>query len=348
MQKEIYVRPQQGERRRAVVQRLLWALVLLIAGIGMLPQGGGKPKKAAPSDSAAATAQPLLSLSPKSYPFSFVAYGDTRFTDPADHQHTDPERRRAIVNQIAADKPDFLVINGDIVYDGGIANDWKVFDQESAPWREAGIRVFPALGNHDVRGGATALASYFKRFPDIKEQRWYSIRYGNSLFLILDSDLEHGPGTPQGDWLKAELDKVPNDVDFVFLAMHHPPYTKSSEHLTGGGHTARPEEQELARLLEERQKMLRAKIIAIAGHVHNYERYEHGGVEYIVSGGGGATPYAIQRDPGDFYRQPGATYHYCTFSVDHGKLSFAMHKLDMVEGQPVWSVGDRFDLSVAK
>ena len=331
----------------ARVRALLWALVLVIAGLGLLPQSqAGKEKKSAAKTPSAA--EPLFSLQPKSYPFGFVAYGDTRFMDPADHEHSAPERRRAIVSQIAADKPDFIVINGDIVYDGGNSNDWKVFDQESAPWREAGVRVFPALGNHDVRGGAPALASYFGRFPELKEQRWYSLRYGNCLFLILDSDVEHGPGSPQGDWLKSELDGVSKDVDFVFLAMHHPPYTKSTEHLMGGGHTARPQEQDLARMLEARQQTLRAKIIAIAGHVHNYERYEHGGVEYIVSGGGGATPYMIQRDPGDFYSKAGATYHYCTFAVDRGKLSFQMHKLDMVEGQPVWSVGDKFELTAGK
>lgn len=332
-------------RRLAMVRRILWVLVLIIAGIGLLPRSqADKQKKSAAKTSSAA--QPLFSLQPKSYPFSFVAYGDTRFMDPADHEHSDPERRRAIVNQIATDKPDFVVINGDIVHDGGASGEWKVFDQESAPWRNAGIRVFPALGNHDVKGGAPALANYFARFPELKDQRWYSMRYGNCLFVILDSDVEHGPGSPQGDWLKSELDRVPKDVDFVFLAMHHPPYTKSAEHLMGGGHSARPEEQDLARMLEARQQTLRAKIIAIAGHVHNYERYEHGGVEYIVSGGGGATPYMIQRDPGDFYSRQGSTYHYCTFSVDRGKLSFQMHKLDMVEGQPVWSIGDKFELEL--
>src|SRR5579864_600620 len=143
----------RNARGVAIVRRMLWAMVLVITGIGLLPQSQArKEKKSAAASSS--RPHPLLSLSPKSYPFSFVAYGDTRFTDPADHEHTSPERRRAIVARIASDKPDFLVINGDIVYNGGVANDWKVFDQESAPWHAAGIRVFPALGNHDVRGGA--------------------------------------------------------------------------------------------------------------------------------------------------------------------------------------------------
>jgi hypothetical protein len=32
-----------------------------------------------------------------------------------------------------------------------------------------------------------------------------------------------------------------------------------------------------------------------AGHIHNYERLERDGVVYLVSGGGGAAPYEIDR-----------------------------------------------------
>ena len=43
-------------------------------------------------------------------------------------------------------------------------------------------------------------------------------------------------------------------------------------------------------MLEERQAHARARIVVFSGHVHNYERHEHGGVTYFVSGGGGAPP----------------------------------------------------------
>ncbi len=60
----------------------------------------------------------------------------------------------------------------------------------------------------------------------------------------------------------------------------------------GGGHSARAREQALAKMLEERQLKTRPHFIVFSGHVHNYERYEHHGVTYIVTGGGGATPYS--------------------------------------------------------
>jgi hypothetical protein len=41
-------------------------------------------------------------------------------------------------------------------------------------------------------------------------------------------------------------------------------------------------------MLEVRQSYTRARFAVFTGHVHNYERHEHGGVTYFVTGGGGA------------------------------------------------------------
>jgi hypothetical protein len=65
-------------------------------------------------------------------------------------------------------------------------------------------------------------------------------------------------------------------------------------------------------------------------------------VAYIVSGGGGATPYIIQRSADDFYRAPGLTYHICSFTVDHGELRFQMLRLTIDDTQPRWTVEDSF------
>src|SRR5690242_3625550 len=63
-------------------------------------------------------------------PFRFVAYGDTRFTDPSDTKAADPEVRQQLVRAIAEAHPDFVTFGGDIAYNGDRADDWKVFDQE--------------------------------------------------------------------------------------------------------------------------------------------------------------------------------------------------------------------------
>ena len=244
-----------------------------------------------------AQSQPLELKTQVSVPFRFVAYGDTRFTDPKNTDASNPVVRQTLVQAIADAKPAFISIGGDIVYRGDAVNDWKIWDKETAVWREDKIPVYPALGNHDLYGDQKiALANYFQRFPDLRSNRYYSVRAANTLLLMLDSSIDEISGD-QGQWLAHELDNVPADVDFVCLVLHHPPYTDSSDQLFGGGHSARPAEQALARMLQERQAHTRARFVVIAGHVHNYERYEHGGVTYFVSGGGGAHPYWFHGSP---------------------------------------------------
>ncbi|MGB2602013.1 MAG: metallophosphoesterase, partial [Candidatus Sulfotelmatobacter sp.] len=180
-------------------------------------------------------------------PLRFVAYGDTRFHDPKDAEAANPAVRVALVQAIAEVNPAFICFTGDIVYNGYDANDWKVWDSETAIWREKKIPIYPALGNHDLHGDEKiALGNYFQRFPELKNSRYYSVRAANALILVLDSSLDEISG-PQGQWLASKLDNIPSDVDFVFLMFHHPPYTSSSDaKMFGGGHSARSTEQHLA------------------------------------------------------------------------------------------------------
>jgi len=302
---------------------------------------------AAPAQSRTSTSlwKPDIVLPAPANPFTFVGYGDMRFTDPADTRHSNAAVRRAEVARIAQEKPAFVVISGDIVLTGANPQDWKVFDAETAPLRQVDIELLPTLGNHDVRGAEDrALENYFLRFPHLEGRRWYSARFANGLIFVLDSNSTDGPASQQWRWLEQGLEAVPPDVDFVLVALHHPPLTHSRDKMLGGGHSERPQEKQLAALLEEHQQSMRARIIVMAGHVHNYERYERNGITYLVSGGGGATPYMIQRSAGDFYRDPGPTYHICTFTVDHEELRFQMLKLTFKGTEAKWAVRDSFVL----
>jgi acid phosphatase type 7 len=162
-----------------------------------------------------------------------------------------------LVQAIADARPAFVSIGGDIVYHGDDANDWKTWDVETAIWHKHGIAMYPVLGNHDLSGGKLALDNYFQHFPELKNGRYYAVRAGNALLLVLDSSLAELSG-PQGEWFANKLDATPSDVEFVFILLHHPPYTSSSdEKVYGGGHSARSEEQELGQMLEQRQRSAR-------------------------------------------------------------------------------------------
>jgi Icc-related predicted phosphoesterase len=294
-----------------------------------------------------AQSQPVDLLSKVSVPFRFVAYGDTRFTDPSETEVSNPAVRRALVEAIDAAHPAFVSIGGDIAYNGHDLNDWKTWDSETSAWRQHNITVYPALGNHDLHGDQKiALSNYFQRFPDLHQSRYYSVRAANSLMLVLDSSLDELSG-PQGNWLASKLDRLPADVDFVFLVMHHPPYTSSSDWKKyGGGHSARPTEQALAKMLEARQQHTTARFVVIAGHVHNYERHEHGGVTYFVTGGGGAHAYPIERAPGDLYPDNRINYHYLLAEVDRGKLKITMNRLELTDGKAAWTQPDSVTITV--
>ena len=273
--------------------------------------------------------------------FRFVAYGDTRFHDPRDMQAANPAIRKALVAAIDKENPAFISIGGDIVYNGENPKDWQVWDSETAVWREHKIPVFPALGNHDLEGNESrALGNYFAHFPEIQNSRYYSVRTENTLMLVLDSSLDENAG-PQGEWLRTQLDHLPDSADFVFLVFHHPPYTSSTGHsIFREGHSARTSEQVLAKALEERQQHTRARFIFFNGHVHNYERHQHGGITYFVTGGGGAHPYLVVRRPDDLYKDPGVNYHYLLAAVDHNRLTVTMHKVSIENGKEIWSQPD--------
>ena len=291
--------------------------------------------------------QPVELKLDASTPFQFVAYGDSRFHDPKDTEAANPPVRRALVAAIAKVNPVFISFGGDIVYDGDHTDDWKVFDSETAAWREQKIPVYPALGNHDLHGDQkVALANYFQRFPDLKNSRYYSVRIANSLLLVLDSALDEAGGA-QEKWLAEKFDTLPADVDFVFLVFHHPPYTSSSDAKKfGGGHSARQNEQALGKMLEARQPNMRARIVVFSGHVHNYERHEHGGVTYFVTGGAGAHAYPIERAPDDPYQSKEINYHYLLVAVDKGTVKITMHRLQMEGGKEVWTEPDSLTIAV--
>lgn len=329
----------------------------------------------APAATAPAASVDIEIKQPKPYPFRFIAYGDFRFAEHASYGWkviADADARQEVMNQVAKESPAFLVVTGDFVFRGFHDDDWKYWHKAIQPLRDGGVPILPAIGNHElgpfppkIWGGlalreiahlaepiiaSMGLANYFKEFPEIAKKPWYSARYANCYFLVLDSEADDARNPNQMQWLTAQFAAIPPDIDYIFVVLHRPPYTD----LTDPVHNPQPMQLELRAMLEERQKTTRARILVLAGHVHNYERFEHGGVEYIVSGGGGAAPptQPFPRSADDLYQNGKqdplnqALYHYGVFSVDHSKLSFHMMKLVRNGKAVTFEEKDSFELNV--
>jgi hypothetical protein len=283
-------------------------------------------------------------------PLILIAYGDTRFTQGSETAASSPTARRALVAKIAAEKPAAVFINGDLPYHGIVA-DYEVYRAETKIWRDSQLRVYPALGNHEFSAclASICLDRWWNTFPQLRGRRWYSVALGSKVLgIALDSDAPLLPGSEQLAWLQDQVVELDPNVRVVLIVMHHPP-AADVQTVKLVDHNARPNEQALAAYLKVAAAGSAARFIVSAGHIHNYERLSQDGVTYLVSGGGGATPYDVDRTPEDLYRNNDfPNYHYVRFELSGQVLSGEMIRLkDYGAAAPKrWQTKDRFEISL--
>jgi hypothetical protein len=278
---------------------------------------------------------------------SFIAYGDQRFTDPANVRATDPRVRKYLVERIAAEKPAAIVLNGDVPLAGDVKNDYAVFQQETKVWRDEHLRVFPALGNHEFHGEPRqALENWWTCFPEMRNRRWYSAQLGSRVYIMaIDSDTSLLPGSDQARWIEKQIAGLPGSIDFVLFTMHHPPVADIQTHIEVD-HNPRPNEIALRDYLSGVAKTSHARFLVSAGHIHNYERNVVDDVVYLVSGGGGAQPYFVERTAPDLYRSVlFPNFHYVRLTLTKESLHGEMFRVANPEADTLsLELKDRFDI----
>lgn len=219
-------------------------------------------------------------------PFSFVVFGDSR-SNAGSHLR--------VVERVRREVPDFILGTGDMVDKGGREVEWQAFFDIEADLLRENV-MFPSLGNHD-RQGPGRTADNFRKYFSLPEnspnpERYYAFTYGNSRFLVLDSNAYAFALTDQTAWIEQQLQQARLDrsIKHIFVSMHHPPYSIS---LHGG----RTELRNAWTPLYEKYGVT----AVFSGHDHCYSRAEKNGIRYFVSGGGGAPlyPRARKSDPLD-------------------------------------------------
>lgn len=280
-------------------------------------------------------------------PLTVVAYGDMRFTDPANHDATNPTARQALVARIALEKPDAVLLNGDVPWHGGDKADYSVYQTETAAWRTNHLRVFAALGNHEFSRCEIpqCLENWWTAFPELRDHRWYSVALGRQLYAIaLDSDTSLLPGSDQRQWLETQFASLSASVRFVLITMHHPPMADIQKNFSVD-HNPRPNEMALADFLKSAAVTSKARFLVSAGHIHNYERFLQDDVVYLVSGGGGAHPYPVERTPSDLYQDSSfPNFHYVKLVLEGNTLKGTMYRLDPGADTPTWQEKDTFQI----
>ena len=327
-----------------------WILIFAVACSLLLDAGFGTRTAAL----AAPASGPDFrrSESDLSHPLRIVVYGDMRFTDPHETSATNPKVRRWLVDQIATEKPDAVLLSGDVPWHGAQAGDYEEYRAETGIWRDAHLHIYPALGNHEFAGGwseSRSLENWWQAFPELRGRRWYSVQLGNSVYLLnLDSNSSLLAGSEQIAWVKAQLAGLPATVRFVFFNLHHPPVVDVQPH-GDPSHNGRPNEHALAEFLAQAPEHTHARFVVAAGHIHNYERFFLDNIVYLVSGGGGAKPRSIVRGPADLYRDSGfPNYHYVRILQQGEDLVGTMVRVaDPDAATPAWQEKDHFVIPAA-
>jgi len=273
-----------------------------------------------------------------------------RFTDPSVTAGTNPRVRKWLAERIGQERPDAVLLTGDMPYTGANDADWKVFREETSSWWKSGTVVLPTLGNHDVRGNvAKAIENYSQNFPAIGGHRYYSMLLGSVEVISLDMTSPSGGTSLQATWFAAQLDHIPSQVEFLFI-LYHTPWVvdQQSQFFTN---LPSKEALTLRHLLEIHLYKMHSQVIVLSGHLHTYERFERNGVAYVISGGGGAEPYpVIVRGEADLYKDTGfPVYHYLTLDYRDHAVHAVMWKVKDPDA-PALSVEakDEFTLTAPK
>jgi hypothetical protein len=164
--------------------------------------------------------------------------------------------------------------------------------------------------------------------------------------IALDTMSPLTEGSEQLTWLKDTVGGLPHAVEFVIVTLHHPPVADIQTRLRLD-HNPRPNEIALAEYLKDVSRSTEARFIVVAGHIHNYERFLEDGVVYLVSGGGGAVPYEVDRTPSDLYKGIDfPNYHYVRLTIASGRLKGEMYRLDEPAApMPHFTMKDAFEVT---
>ncbi|MGE5856252.1 MAG: metallophosphoesterase family protein [Syntrophaceae bacterium] len=238
-----------------------------------------------------------------------VVYGDAR---------TQHEIHRKIVGLILTFRPQAVFSTGDQVNDGRVQQEWVVFNEIIAPIREAS-EFYPLLGNHERNAEL-----YFKNFQLSGNERWYSVRKGPLLFLMLDSNGLIGPGSNQHAWLEKQLQNVPGDVKFVAVVFHHPV-------ISSGPY---PDEKNLRKRLLPLLEKYRVDVVFV-GHEHVYERSLKDGITHVTTGGGGA-PLHLKLRHNPYGQTFASVHHFCVLRTAGKTMEVRVYDTDMAPIDEFW------------
>lgn len=231
-----------------------------------------------------------------------VVYGDSR---------TNHEIHREIVNSILRIKPYLVFHAGDIVEDKSKQQDWDNFNTITEQLRKD-TEFYPVLGNLEKDSD-----QFFKNFPFLRNN-YYSIKKFGIYFIMLDSNLDLKTNSLQYYWLESELKKITETHRPIIVVLHHPVFS------VGGYYFEDLGLKNYLVPLFEKYKVA----IVFSGHEHNYQRFFHNSIYYIITGGGGA-PLTGKFVKNKYNQKFMKIYHFCVLSIINDQLLVKVYGINL-------------------
>lgn len=244
----------------------------------------------------------LLLAAAAAFPWSFGVCGDSR----DDLNGIFPR----ILSAVEGSGMEFLLHTGDLEPAGG-EKAWAAFRKRTSGFRKP-LRV--VIGNHELPGATRERFARFFGLPGTS----YSFAHRDARIAVVDNA---GGSLPPAtlDWLDRELASHPKGKDGIahlVVAMHIPPRTETFvPHGTKPGYA-----EQSAKLLAILKR--RGVELILCGHEHMHAVEEWDGITMIVSGGGGAPLYPLQR------------FGFYEIEVGPGRIGWKFHPISPAGAAP--------------
>jgi Calcineurin-like phosphoesterase len=186
------------------------------------------------------------------------------------------EDARRVAQMLGREKLDRLLYLGD-VYENGTAEEFaRNYDSIYAGLAR---RTAPTPGNHDWFHHVEGYDAYWGRKYRRRVPPYYSFRSAGWQIISLNSETEHGAGSPQVSWLRTAV----KGRGTCRLAFWHRPRYSAGDH-----HGDQPDVQAFWDALKGRTA------IVANGHEHDMQRFKpRDGITQFISGAGGHDLYDV-------------------------------------------------------
>lgn len=238
--------------------------------------------------------------------------GEISFANMGDNR-SNPKVWNKVISNMASEKPDFMMFNGDLAYKKEY-NYW--IDEFFTSTAQAIFTEYPfvnSIGNHE---GWNDNSKAFLQSLEMtkKPKEFFTFEKGEALFLILNTEVGVGPNSSQWKFAKEQLNST--NKKWKIVVFHIPAYSSG----------AHGENKNMKRMTSRIFEKYGVDLI-LTGHSHYYQRNVVNDINHLVIGGGGSPLYSPEK--AKYTVAQAKEYHHALITVNSDMIKVEVRDLDM-------------------